>query len=119
MKVQNNGVFVWHSNRRNLMRMLSIFSAIATSALAIAVSPVQAKAGEPVTFERDGTVYTYRVEQQGEVQIIKGISRPDAGSFNLRVRGNRVVGVVNGRTVSFALPKDGAGKPQGTELSMR
>lgn len=102
------------------MRMLSVFSIIATSALAIAVSPVQAKASEPVTFERDGVTYTYNVEQRGESQFIKGSSKPDDGQFNLRVKGNRVAGTVNGKFVSFALPKDGAiGKPQGTELSMR
>jgi len=101
------------------MRMLSIFSAVAVSALAIAISPVQAKAGEPVTFERDGSVYTYQIEQQGESQIIKGTISPEAGNFNLRVKGNKVRGVVNGRIVSFALPNDSASKKQGTELSMR
>lgn len=103
------------------MRMLSVLSAIAASALAIAVSPVQAKAGEPVTFERDGTVYTYKVEQQGEAQIIKGSSKPDSSDFNLRVVGRKVTGFVNGNRVSFLMPKEvrEADKPQGTELSMR
>lgn len=70
---------------------------IALAALAVASQPALAE-----TFTRDGTTYTYALEQRGKSTYISGHVVDTKAPFNLRVNGNRVTGDVDGRPVSFS-----------------
>ena len=70
---------------------------IAFAALAIVAQPAFAE-----TFTRDGSTYTYVLEQRGKSTFISGHVVETKEPFNLRVSGTRVTGDVAGRSVSFS-----------------
>ena len=56
-------------------------------------------------FTRDGMSYRYEVKQAGSYQVISGRNLSTGENFTLRVRGSRVAGTYNGRSVSFVAPE--------------
>ncbi|MBB6122430.1 hypothetical protein [Sphingobium subterraneum] len=100
------------------MRMLSRFIAAAT--FVAACSTVAHAEDAAKSFTYDGVTYVYSTKAVGESTIVKGSISPDQRPFSLRIKGNRVSGVVGGRPVSF-LVKDTAEamKKTETQVTMR
>ncbi|HKX22555.1 MAG TPA: hypothetical protein VJM81_04700 [Rhizorhapis sp.] len=119
-QITRDGVFVWHSNRKNLMRMLSIFTLpilAATAQIALA-APATAEPLETGSFEHEGYTYVYKVAQKGESQVITGRRYPGGVPFSLKVREGTVKGTSNGLDVKFNL-EEARGAAAGAKLSMR
>lgn len=73
---------------------------IATGAAALVAVPAAAHASDAREFSHEGVNYTYTTAQKGDVTVIDG--RTSAGvPFRLYVRGERVSGTYNNRSVSF------------------
>jgi hypothetical protein len=78
-------------------------------AFAATVAVVQPALAE--TFTRDGSTYTYKVEQRGKSTLISGIVEDTREPFELLVTGKRVNGSVAGRPVSFSTRDVVSSKP--------
>lgn len=78
-----------------------MFKTVLTAAVAIlATVPAMAQADPVVQFSHDGVNYTYTAKKQGEATIINGHASTGA-PFRLIVRGERVSGTYNNRSVNF------------------
>lgn len=75
--------------------MTKIF--IALAALTTVAQPALAE-----TFTRDGSTYTYELQQRGKSTYISGHVVDTKEPFELRVSGTRITGYVAGRPVSFS-----------------
>ena len=66
----------------------------------LALTPAVAAASESAEFTHEGTNYAYTTEKRGDVTVITG--RSSSGEpFRLTVKGNRVTGTYDSRSVSF------------------
>lgn len=101
------------------MRMLPVFSFVATIAMSIA-APALADTGETQSFEHEGTRYVYKVVEKGNAQTIIGHHYPGAIPFSLTVQNGTVSGVSNGYPVRFkASEAQGAIKVSDSQFTMR
>lgn len=101
------------------MRMLPVFSFVATIAMSIA-APALAGTGETRSFEHEGTRYVYKVVEKGNAQKIIGHHYPGAVPFSLTVQNGMVNGVSNGYPVHFKVSAAlGAIKASDSQLTMR
>ena len=57
-----------------------------------------------ISFQRDGGTYVYTMTQKAGSVILDG-RFPTGDRFELTVRGNHVTGIVDGRYVSFSMPR--------------
>ena len=72
--------------------------------LAATVSVPAVAKNAQTSFVRDGVTYTYTLTKAPKATIIEGDAAP-GDHFRLIVHGNRVIGTVNGREVSFPVPE--------------
>lgn len=73
---------------------------IAAGTAALVAIPAVAQASDAREFSHEGVNYTYTTATKGDVTVIDG--RTSAGvPFRLYVRGERVSGTYNNRSVSF------------------
>jgi hypothetical protein len=79
---------------KSVLLLASVSALLATPAFAA-----------PESFVRDGTTYEYTVSKSGEYQIISGRDVNSGKTFNLKVRGSKVVGDYAGKRVAFEAPK--------------
>jgi hypothetical protein len=83
--------------------MKTVFSTIATAALALVPAIANAQPTEPVTLKYKGSTYVYTVEQVGSSRVLRGALESGRAPFRLVVGKRRVRGMVNGSEVSFLL----------------
>ncbi|MCT2398036.1 hypothetical protein [Novosphingobium mangrovi (ex Huang et al. 2023)] len=70
------------------------------AAATLAVVPAVAQASEAREFSHEGVDYTYTTRQKGNVTLITGHTSTGE-PFRLYVKGERVTGTYNNRSVSF------------------
>ncbi|KHK90064.1 hypothetical protein [Novosphingobium malaysiense] len=73
---------------------------LAAGAATLVAVPAVAQANDAREFSHEGVNYTYTTAQKGDVTVIDG--RTSAGiPFRLYVKGERVTGTYNNRSVKF------------------
>lgn len=77
-----------------------IKSIFAASAVALLTVPAVAQADETREFSHEGVNYAYNTEQKGKVTVING-ETSSGERFRLYVKGDRVNGTYNNRSVTF------------------
>ncbi len=82
------------------MKTITAFLAVATIGL-IPASAIATTAPEKLTFEHEGSRYTYTVTHRHKTKIIRGVEEKSGKRFDLRVYGRRVTGTVDFRPVAF------------------
>jgi hypothetical protein len=80
---------------------IAMFKTVFVAAAAtLAMAPAVAQASDARQFSHEGVNYTYTSSQKGDVTLITGHS--SAGEpFRLYVKGERVTGTYNNRSVNF------------------
>jgi hypothetical protein len=73
---------------------------LASMTVTLAAIPAIAYADDAREFSHEGVNYAYTTEQKGNVTVINGTSSAGA-PFRLYVKGGRVTGTYNSRSVSF------------------
>jgi phosphate-selective porin len=71
-----------------------------------------------ISFQRDGGTYVYTMTEKAGSVILNG-RFPTGDRFELIVRGNHVTGIVDGKYVSFNMPRARAKSEAAAELAIR